>query len=133
MAITDVSLGRSQMAGMSGRIRLSDLTLPSEATVPVQRFKVANREGAVNYWSRKATIIHCPGRVEVHSDGTDGAEGKWLSAAITVDESWLFLYNPHGSVWAASRNELPQRIEQDLTRKSGWFQFFGGLTESTVF
>jgi hypothetical protein len=33
---------------------------------------------------------------------------------ITGDESWFFLYCPRDSVWAASRDELPQRIKQKI-------------------
>jgi hypothetical protein len=31
---------------------------------------------------------------------------------ITEDESWFFLYYLRGSIWAVSRDELPQRIKQ---------------------
>jgi hypothetical protein len=52
---------------------------------------------------------------------------------ITGDEPWFFLYYPRDSVWAASHDELPQRIKQGIERESFCFQSFGRLTESTAF
>jgi hypothetical protein len=33
---------------------------------------------------------------------------------ITGDESWFFLCYPRDSVWVASHDELPHRIEQKI-------------------
>jgi hypothetical protein len=33
---------------------------------------------------------------------------------VIEDKSWFFPYYPRDSVWAASRDELPQRIKQKI-------------------
>jgi hypothetical protein len=38
--------------------------------------------------------------------------------AITVDESRFFQYYAHHSVWAASRDKLPHRINSEMTQKN---------------
>jgi hypothetical protein len=52
---------------------------------------------------------------------------------ITGDASWFFLYCPSDSVWAASRDELPQRSKHKTGTEKTWFRSFDQLTESTVF
>jgi hypothetical protein len=52
---------------------------------------------------------------------------------IPGDELWFFVDYPRDLMWAASRDELPQRVKQKLTGKSAWFRAFGRVTESTIF
>jgi hypothetical protein len=42
----------------------------------------------------------------VHSTG--------FQSAITGDESWFFLYYPRYSIWALSRDEVPERVSQRI-------------------
>jgi hypothetical protein len=42
----------------------------------------------------------------------------WFGNIITDHESWFYFEYPHQSVWAPSRDEVPERIKQKLTRKS---------------
>jgi hypothetical protein len=37
---------------------------------------------------------------------------------IAGDESWFFLYYLRDSIWASSRDEVPERASQKLTQKS---------------
>jgi hypothetical protein len=53
---------------------------------------------------------------------------------ITTEyESWLFPSYSCDSVWAASRDQLPQRIKQKIDAEKCLMSILGWLTESTVF
>jgi hypothetical protein len=48
-----------------------------------------------------------------------------------ADEKFL-LDHPRDSTWAASSDELLQRVKQIIGMECAWFRSFGPVTESTV-
>jgi hypothetical protein len=56
----------------------------------------------------------------------DGICHNFLSATEKIEMC-------RDSIWAASRDDILQRVKQQLTGKSAYFPAFGQVTECTIF